>query len=184
MGEAKRERESVIAEFGESGLWKVTDGAERVLRKERLRELHLQELIAGLARCPVCKREAKLVVFGRRGKGVWIGCDRTDECARYIEYHSEGWSIDEVAECWNHRNRGLNWLIRKVKMWFRGMFDEKKRAERAEKREAEERDLEEKEERLKRFGAKLVKRGYFERKKEKVINFINKVFRKKGKKPW
>jgi len=36
-----------------------------------------------------------------------------------VEYHSEGWSLYEVANDWNRKNRGVNKIIRKVKGWVR-----------------------------------------------------------------
>ena len=182
MGEAKREREAVIREFGDSELWKVTDGAERVMRRERLKELHLQGVIARLAKCPVCGEAAKLVVFGRDGRGVWVGCDRSPECARYIEHHVEGWSIDDATACWNHRNRGLNWVIRKLKMWFRRVFDKNERAEREKKREAAKKRELEKAERMKRFGVEIKRSGFFGRMKKRAERVLRKF--KKEKRRW
>lgn len=179
MGEAKRNREAVRDEFGDSELWKVTDGAERVLRRERLKELHLQRLIAELASCPVCKRAAKLVVFGREGHGVWIGCDRSSECSRYIEYHSEGWSIEEVAREWNFRNKGINRVIRQIKGWARRSFSGEYRAERAKRREEEAEKAAEKAEKKERYRVKLAHTSYFERVKRKITNLIDKIRRRK-----
>ena len=118
-------------------LWRETDGAERAISEEEKEREHLERVVMGLARCSVCEGAAKLCIFGLDGQGVWIGCDRGAECVRNIEYHREGWSVDEVAESWNHRNRGLNRVIRKIKRWMRERFGRLARREREMKREAE-----------------------------------------------
>lgn len=121
--------------FKSNRLWTVTDGAERDIRLLDESEAKIREITEGLAKCPVCKRPAKLVRFGFHNRGVWIGCDRTEECSRYIERHSEGWSIEDTAECWNRRNSGMRKAIRMAKRWFRVHFGSEVRAERRRKRE-------------------------------------------------
>lgn len=111
-------------------LWTVTDGAEKDIRLMEEREAKVREITDGLAKCPVCNHPAKLVRFGYHNRGVWIGCDRTEECSRYIERHLEGWSIEDTAECWNRRNRGMRKAVRMVKRWFRLHFGSEVRAEK------------------------------------------------------
>ena len=107
-----------------------------------------------LVKCPVCGGEAKCVQFGIRGCGVWIGCDRSMECSRYIEVHLRGWSIEETARDWNRRNSGVCKVIRNVKGWFRRHFGKWAREERRIKKQKMA-EKAEKEEKLKElFGAK------------------------------
>lgn len=97
-----------------------------------------------LVRCPVCGGEAKCVQFGIRSEGVWIGCDRSMECSRYIEVHLRGWSIEETARDWNRRNSGVCLAIRRIKGWFRKRFGAMAREERRikERKELEKREKE------------------------------------------
>ena len=124
-----------MSEGAEKGIWRETRGTEEIEAERRREESERAELEKGLARCSVCNGAAKIVEFGLEGNGVWIGCDRTEECSRYIEIHTEGWSIREVAEEWNRNNRGVNLVIRRVKRWFRERFGEEKRREKRKKRE-------------------------------------------------
>lgn len=102
-----------------------------------------------LAKCPVCGGEAEKVVFGVGGKGVWVGCCRTEECSRYVEYHKEGWGMEDAVADWNRRNSGVYGAIRRIKRWFRDNLGEvaaeKKREQREkkEKKEAREREIRE-----------------------------------------
>ena len=99
-------------------VWRESRGTEEVRAEiERERE-ERREVESGLARCSVCGGEAKVEEFGLEGNGVWIGCDKTAECRRYIEIHTEGWSIREAAEEWNRYNSGLYLLVRKLKRWI------------------------------------------------------------------
>ena len=116
-------------------LWTETDGAEQVLRREAEQERRYAEIKAGLAKCPVCKGAAEIVRFGLSREGVWVGCDRTEKCCRYIEYHSRGWSVEETARDWDHRNRGLRKVVRLIKRWFTERFGRMARAERCMKSE-------------------------------------------------
>lgn len=111
-------------------LWTVTGGAEKIVAEEAEREKRYAEIKAGLARCPVCKGAAEIVRFGFRGKGVWVGCDRTEACSRYIEFHSEGWSVEDTARDWNKRNRGVRKLVRLTKKWFSDRFGSRQRADK------------------------------------------------------
>ena len=107
-----------------------------------------------LVRCPVCGEEAKCIQFGIKGCGVWIGCDRSEECSRFIEIHLRGWSIEETARDWNRRNSGVYGAIRRVKEWFRKRYGAMARADRANKKR-KELENREKEAKLKElFGAK------------------------------
>ncbi len=126
------------AERVERLLWRVTGGEREKLRRDEERRTELEHLVKGLARCPVCKGPARVVLFGARGGGVWIGCDKTADCARHIEIHTEGWSIEEAAERWNRYNRGIFLCVRKVKNWWRKNIGAEGRRERAEKRVAAE----------------------------------------------
>ncbi|MBO6031664.1 MAG: hypothetical protein J6Q22_09345 [Prevotella sp.] len=84
----------------------------------------VESLKRGLARCQVCGEEAEIVFFGARGEGVWVGCCQTVECSRYVEYHKEGWSVEDAVRDWNRRNRGVLGLIRRIKRWFRNNLGE------------------------------------------------------------
>lgn len=103
----------------------------------------------GLAKCLVCGSEAEIVVFGLEGNGVWVGCCKTGDCSRFIEYHKSGYSISDAVKDWNRRNSGILGKIRRLKMWFRNNYGEgaaeKKRIKReeSEKKMAEERKMEE-----------------------------------------
>lgn len=133
--------EEASTRFPSNRLWTVTDGAEKDFRHLEEMETKVREITEGLAKCPVCKQPAQLVRFGHRNRGVWIGCDRTEECSRYIERHLGGWSMEDVAQCWNHRNSGLRKVIRMIKRWFRMHFGSEARAEKRRRRglEAERR---------------------------------------------
>lgn len=152
MGDSKIGKEGLSREFSDNEVWRVTDGAEKVVQRDQEFQEHLREVHRGLEKCSVCGSEAKICLFGLFGRGVWVGCDRTEECCRNIEYHDEGWSVDEVAECWNHRNRGLNYVIRKIKRWFRKVFRVGERERRRKEREEKERAKEEERKRRERFG--------------------------------
>lgn len=132
-----------MSEMGESSpavklvnrLWTETDGADRFLAEQERKRLEFEKLVSGLAKCPVCKGAARIERFGLLGHGVWVGCDETDECCRYIEFHEGGWSVEDTVRDWNRRNRGVLKCIRLVKRWFRLRFGKMARAERARKRE-------------------------------------------------
>ena len=133
-------------------LWVETGGEKRVLKAwEAKREL-ISRLTVGLAKCPVCKGAAKIVTFGLSGNGVWVGCDKTDECSRYIELHTEGWSIEDTAAEWNMRNKGWRKCIRQTKRWFRIHFGSEERAKRRRLRELKAEKAKELAKRRERFG--------------------------------
>ena len=101
------------------GIWTETGGEkEHQEYLQRVREKEI-ETVMGLAKCPVCGGRAEAYKFGIDKNGIWIGCIRSPECARNVEYHTEGWSLYEVASDWNRKNRGFNLIIRKVKGWVR-----------------------------------------------------------------
>lgn len=156
MGEAKRRREEAETAFANTGIWTVTRGAEEIRREVLAEAEKYAGLVKGLARCPVCGNEAKAVVFGAEGLGVWVGCDRSDECCKYIEIHTEGWSLEEVAAEWNKYNSGLFRWIRRAKRWFRRQFGAESRAEKAEILKKKAKSEEEKAKREQIFG---IKRG-------------------------
>lgn len=101
------------------GIWTETGGEKE--HQEKLQTVREEEIetVKGLARCPVCGGRAEAYKFGIEKNGIWIGCIRSSECARYVEYHNEGWSLYEVASDWNRKNRGVNKIIRRVKGWVR-----------------------------------------------------------------
>ena len=133
-------------------LWVETGGEKRVLEARAAKAALIRRLTEGLAKCPVCKEKAKIVAFGMSGNGVWVGCDRTEECSRYIERHSEGWSIEDTAQCWNHRNYGWRKLVRLVKRWFRLHFGSEERAKKRVLKELKAQKAEELAKRRARFG--------------------------------
>ena len=140
-------------------LWTETDGAEQVLRREAEQERRYAEIKAGLAKCPVCKGAAEIVRFGLSREGVWVGCDRTEKCCRYIEYHSRGWSVEETARDWDHRNRGLRKVVRLIKRWFTERFGRMARAERCMKSERDARRAAEAAKRREVFGGRMERKG-------------------------
>lgn len=155
--------------MGEAGdeiveIWQVTKGSEELEAERAAEEAKLREIECGLAKCPVCGRAARIVEFGLFGTGVWIGCDRTEECSRYIELHTEGWSVEECAAEWNRCNSGVCLVIRRVKKWFRERFGAEKRAEKRKNREEIAKKRAESERRREIFGVeKPKKRGFWSR---------------------
>lgn len=135
-------------------LWTVTDGADKVVHAEKAWQERYAQIKAGLARCPVCKGAAEIVCFGLRGKGVWIGCDRTEACSRYIEIHTEGWSVEDTARDWNRRNSGIFKMVRLVKKWFFDRFGKVARAERRMRAEKSEKEAANMTKRRQVFGIK------------------------------
>lgn len=142
-----------------SGLWKVTKGVEEVRREMAAEREKRERMVGGLVRCSVCGGAAKAVEFGAGGLGVWVGCDRSAECSRYIEIHTEGWSLEETAREWNRYNSGMFRVIRRVKRWLRERFGEQKRAENRLKLQKEAEIEAEKAKRGAIFGVKAEKRG-------------------------
>lgn len=139
-------------ELTSNEIWKVTGGAEEHYRKEAERFERVKSVIRDLARCGECGGEARAVVFGRGGKGVWVGCDRSVDCSRNIEIHTEGWSLEETAREWNRYNGGWRRVLRKVKGWFRKRFGELARREREMEREKERKEAEKRKARGRIFG--------------------------------
>lgn len=111
-------------------LWVETGGEKRVLEARAAKEALLRKLTEGLARCPICKEAAKIVLFGLKEHGVWVGCDRTEECSRYVECHAEGWSIADTVGSWNLRNSGWRKWVRMGKRWCRLKFGAEERAKK------------------------------------------------------
>ena len=122
----------------ENGIWKETGGESAKLQRDQERLEEFERLKSSLASCVVCGKPAKIVRFGRKGNGIWIGCDSTPMCCRNIEYHSEGWSLSDAIKEWNFYNTGLIRLIRGIKIWYSMRFGRYAKQEMAEK-EAEER---------------------------------------------
>lgn len=148
-------------EVPKTGIWSVTRETAEIEAEQRREEAARREIELGLAKCPVCRGEAKVVEFGIEGNGVWVGCDRTEECSRYIEIHTEGWSVGEVAGEWNLYNSGIFLMIRRAKRWFRMHFGAEKWQERRENREKEEKNREKEAKRREIFGLKQPKREGF-----------------------
>jgi ssDNA-binding Zn-finger/Zn-ribbon topoisomerase 1 len=142
------------------GLWIETGGESEYLEERERERERWEKIEKGLARCPICGEKAKVKEFGLGGIGLWVGCDRSEECVRNIEYHSEGWSFEEVAEEWNRRNRGIRLLIRRIKMWFERNFGERKKFERKELKERERIKKEIEKKRNEIFGIKEEKKGW------------------------
>ena len=133
-------------------VWHVTaetDELEREREQERVREERIRR---GLAKCPVCGGEARMVIFGVGRNGVWIGCDRSAECSRYIEIHTEGWSLDEVAAEWNKYNSGVFRWLRRAKRRLIKLFGAENRAKKAEILKKEAKKEEERAKREQIFG--------------------------------
>lgn len=108
---------------------KETAEIEAARERDRQKRLLLER---GLVPCGVCGKRAKMVEFGLEGNGVWVGCDRSAECCRYIEIHTEGWSAEEAAAEWNRYNSGMFGVLRK---WERGLREwGEKRREKKERR--------------------------------------------------
>lgn len=143
------------------GIWTVTRETAEIEAKQREEEAARRELEEGLAKCPVCGSKAKVVEFGLEGNGVWVGCDRTEECVRYIEIQTEGWSVFEVAGEWNRNNSGVYLLIREIKRWFRLHFGAEKWRKKRKNREIEEGNRKKEAKRREIFGLKQVKREGF-----------------------
>ncbi len=80
-----------------------------------------KELAKGLVRCPVCYRETEVCLFGKERSGVWVGCNHSPECARYIVWHgvNEGCTLAKAKREWNRKNSGILGLIRRAKIWLR-----------------------------------------------------------------
>ena len=121
-------------------MWKVTRETAEIEAERMAERMRRADIETRLRVCPVCRGPARIVEFGLEGNGVWVGCDETDECSRYIEIHTEGWSIEEVAAEWNKYNSGIFLVLRRAKMWFRRHLGVEKRMEKRENR----RKLEEK----------------------------------------
>lgn len=127
-------------------LWKVSRSAKRVAEEEAAEKRKMVLRVRECARCPVCGKKVRGAIFGRKMRGVWVGCDRSPECARNIELHLEGWSFEEVCDEWDRKNRGLNRMIRKMKMWWENWFGEKRRREKEMRRQRLERERRNREE--------------------------------------
>jgi ssDNA-binding Zn-finger/Zn-ribbon topoisomerase 1 len=142
-------------------IWSVTRETAEIEAEHKREEAARRKLEAGLAKCPICGMRAKVVEFGLEGNGVWIGCDRTEECSRYIEIHTEGWSVWEVAEEWNRYNRGVFLVIRRAKRWIRKHFGAEKWRNSRENREFLEKKRAEEAKRREILGIKEPERGGF-----------------------
>lgn len=134
-------------------LWVETGGEKRVLDARAAQEALVRRLTEGLEKCPVCNGAAKIVSgYGFGGNGVWVGCDKTEECSRYIEAHTGGWSIEETVRDWNYRNSGWRKYVRFIKRLLRKHFGSTERAQRRIERELALKKEEEMLKRRARFG--------------------------------
>ena len=112
--------------------WREVRSAEEVrAEEERIRERR-QELVDNLVECPECGGYVKAVIFGEKGRGIWVGCDRTPKCARHIVWHSEGWSLEECCEEWNRLNSGIWLYLKRMKLYFVDRWGRQARWEKAE----------------------------------------------------
>lgn len=146
-----------------NGLWKELRSAEDIQAEREAEEARMAEKVAGLARCPKCGGEAKICVFGAEKQGVWVGCDREDGCVRYIAWHKEGWSIDEVCEEWNRLNGGVWRLVRQVKNWLIDRFGKVRREERRMESARKQARKARRKARAEMFGIELGRRRRFRR---------------------
>lgn len=145
------------------GLWKEVRSAEDIQAEREAEEARMAEKVAGLVRCPRCGGEAQICVFGAKRQGVWVGCDREDGCVRYIAWHKEGWSIDEVCDEWNRLNGGVWRIVREVKWWLWEKFGGVRRAEKrmeSAKRQAQRAMMKR---RAEIFGVRVARRRRFRR---------------------
>lgn len=141
-------------------LWVETGGEKRVLEAKAAQEVLVRRLMEGLAKCPVCKGPAKIVCgYGFGGNGVWVGCDKTEECSRYIERHTCGWSIEETVRDWNRRNTGWRKCVRSIKRWILNRFGSTARAKRLMERKIALQKEEELSKRRERFGIMAPKKA-------------------------
>lgn len=122
------------------GIWNEVRGSEELKREREGWDKRIKAIELGLRKCPVCGERVGVKIFGLEGNGVWIGCNKGVECSRYIELHTEGWSVEEVAAEWNRNNSGIRGMIRRAKMgikrqrerikeYFRGKNRGKRREE-------------------------------------------------------
>lgn len=147
--------------MGERGVYTVTRGTTELEAEIRAELEERERIVKGLAKCPVCRGAAKAETFGRGGRGVWVGCDRSEECLGYLEIHAEGWSLAEAAGEWNRSNRGMNLIIRRLKRWMRERIGKVKRAERAAKRRKEAEEAAKRERIREIYGERKAKKGIF-----------------------
>jgi len=122
-------------------LWEETGGEKEYQRLEEERKAKEREIEEGLARCSVCGEKAGIHKFGIDERGIWIGCCRTMDCTRYVEYHSEGWSIEDTARDWNRYNGGLFRVVRIVKRKISKVIGRREREWRRMEREEREKKI-------------------------------------------
>ena len=171
MIERKRKRKRGTERMGSEGkIWKETGGEVEYLARVAEEDRRQREILNGLKPCCMCGEEAKAIVFGLEDQGIWIGCDRSEVCRRYIEIHSEGWSLEECAEEWNKYNGGWRKYVRRIKGWVRSKVGMDARYARKIKKEKSRKEAAEREKRREVFGIKEGKKSWF-----------RKIFRKKGK---
>lgn len=141
-------------------IWREVRSAEEIRAEEEAIRRRMQAAVDGTVRCPECGRYPKAVIFGARGRGVWVGCEASDRCCRHIVWHAEGWSLEECCEEWNRLNSGIWLFLKRVKLFFIDRFGRQARWERRERKRklaARERSFEE---RKRVFGTGKVKTGF------------------------
>ena len=121
--------------MSENVIWTETRGTEEIAAEIEHERKEREELLEGMARCSVCGGKGKIVEFGLEGNGVWVGCDRSAECSRYIEIHTAGWSVRECGEEGNKYNTGIYLWLRRVKRWFFERFGAENRRKVRENKE-------------------------------------------------
>lgn len=133
-------------------LWVETGGERKIIEGWEAKRKLISQMTEGLERCPVCMGKARIETFGFNGNGIWVGCDKTEECSRYIERHLSGWSIADIVKDWNWRNSGWRKCIRLIKRKVRGVIGKEERIKRRLKKENEAKKKEETDKRREVFG--------------------------------
>lgn len=96
----------------------VKECREKIFASQRAMEAE----VAKCVRCPRCGGKVRYKEFGIGKRGVWVGCDRTAECQRFVEVHREGWSVAECCQDWNRKNSGIIGCVRKAKWWWKDRY--------------------------------------------------------------
>ena len=164
------------------GLVRVIRTVEEVRSEEWERRKKLNRLVDGLRACPECGGRAKGVIFGAKGRGVWIGCDKTKRCARHICIHTEGWSFEEVCEEWNRRNSWPWSWVKWIKVKCERRWGKQARWDKAREKEKERAEEEAERERKRVYGDyRPAKEGLKKRIMKMISNFRHKKDNKTGK---
>lgn len=156
-------------------IWKVTKETAEIEAEERAKLEQVRKIVDGLARCSVCGGRARVKVFGLEGNGVWVGCIRSPECSRYVELHTEGWSLEECAAEWNWYNTGWRKVLRKCKVWCMRRWG---RVARGEKEWAKKQEREKKEKDAKRREILGIEDAIRMGMRGKILGKIRKIVKK------